>query len=152
MASARTQQLHHTYERLVAADIEDVWRALTDPDEVQQYYYENAVESSWMPGEPVRYRNGDGAVTIEGAVVDVDAPHRLVHTFAFTAVGMAGAANDESSRVTWTMEPDDEGTRVTLVHDGFTGETVTYRAVEDGWEQILDGLAELFDASPSEDD
>jgi uncharacterized protein YndB with AHSA1/START domain len=138
MASTRTQ-LRHEYERLVPAEIEDVWRALTDPDDVQQYYYEMAVESSWMPGEPVRYLDEQGDAMITGTVVDVDAPHRLVHTFAFTD------SDDKPTRVTWTLEPGDEGTHVALVHDGFDSKNTTWNSVGDGWDQILDGLVELFD-------
>jgi uncharacterized protein YndB with AHSA1/START domain len=145
MPTARPSQLQHAYERFVPADIEDVWRALTDPDDVQQYYYEQVVESSWMPGEPVRYLDPEGVPMIEGSVLDVDAPHRLVHTFAFTSAAQADAADDAPSRVTWSMEPGDDGTHVSLVHDGFAGETATWRAVEEGWEQILDGLVDLFD-------
>jgi uncharacterized protein YndB with AHSA1/START domain len=153
MPAPRTQQLQHVHERQVAADIEDVWRALTDPDDVQRCHYDNVVESSWMPGEPVRYVDGDGAVTIEGTVVDVDEPHRLVHTFAFTAAStVAGAADDPPSRVTWTMEPGDDGTQVVLVHDGFESATATFRAVEDSWEQVLDGLVGLFDAEGADDE
>lgn len=151
MATARTQ-LQHSYERLLPAEIEDVWRALTDPDDVQQYYYENVVESTWMPGEPVRYLDADGAVMITGTVVEVDEPHRLVHTFAFTSHAQADAAGDAESRVTWTMEPSDEGTRVSLVHDRFDSENATWRAVEDGWDQILDGLVELFDDGGEDSD
>lgn len=143
MTGARTHL--HAYDRVVAADIEDVWRALTDPDDVQQNSYEYVVESSWMPGEPVRYLDADGALMIEGTVVDVDAPHRLVHTFSFTEAGSSEAAADAPSRVTWAMEPEDDGTRVTLVHDGFDGQTATWRQVEERWDQILDGLVELFD-------
>lgn len=151
MTTARTQ-LNHSYERLLAADIEDVWRALTDPDDVQQYYYENVVESTWMPGEPVRYLDADGVVMIDGTVLELDEPHRLVHTFQFTAHANPDAVDDEPSRVTWTMEPSDEGTRVQLVHDRFASENATWRAVEDGWEQILDGLAELFDDGGEDSD
>lgn len=143
MTTARTH-LRHAYERLVEAEIEDVWRAITDPDDVQQYYYDNVVELSWMPGEPVRYLDADGVVMIDGTVVDVDAPHRLVHTFAFTKHAAPAAAGDAPSRVTWLLEPSDEGTLVSLVHDGFDGENATWRSVEDGWEQILDGLVDLF--------
>jgi uncharacterized protein YndB with AHSA1/START domain len=43
------------------------------------------------------------------------------------------------------MEPDDDGTRVTLVHDEFGSRNATWRSAEDGWEQLLDGLAQLFE-------
>jgi uncharacterized protein YndB with AHSA1/START domain len=144
MSETRTQ-LRHAYERMVTAEIEDVWRALTDPDERQQAYYDNVVESTWMPGEPVRYLDADGRPMIEGTVVDVDAPHRLVHTFTFTSHAEADAAGDAPSTVTWALEPGDDGTHVSLVHDGFTSQNATWRAVEEGWDQILDGLVDLFD-------
>jgi uncharacterized protein YndB with AHSA1/START domain len=148
MTTARTQ-LRHTWEREVAGEIEDVWRALTDPDEVQQYHEDAAVESSWMPGEPVRFLDEDGEVVVEGVVVDVDAPHRLVHTFAYSGAAPVdpAAAEDPPSRVTWTLEPGDEGTHVSLLHDGFEAATPTYRAVEDRWEQVLDGLVDLFEGA-----
>ncbi len=144
MTEAKTQ-LRHDLDRLVTADIEDVWRALTDPDEFQPYYDATAVESSWMPGEPVRFLDEDGELVIEGTVVDVDAPHRLVHTFEFTARGDSAASGDAPTTVTWSLEPGDDGTHVSLVHDGFTTRTATWRSVEDGWEQVLDGLVDLFD-------
>ncbi len=140
-----TTHVRHSFDRTIDADIEDVWRALTDPDDLQQCSYEYIAESSWMPGEPVRYVDADGRVISEGTVSDVDAPHRLVHTYALTKDGCAAAAGDPPSRVTWTMEPGDDGTRVTLVHDGFASQTETWRFVEDGWEGVLDGLTSLFD-------
>jgi len=143
MTEAKTQ-LRHAYERLVSADIEDVWRALTDPDEEQQHSYENVLESSWMPGEPVRFLDGDGDTLIEGTVVDVDAPHRLVHTFAYTERAVPAAKGDAPSTVTWALEPGDEGTHVSLVHDGFGSQNATWHAAEEGWDQILDGLAGIF--------
>lgn len=151
MADIRSTAARHVHERRIAAEIEDVWRALTDPDDRQQSHYDHVIESSWMPGEPVRWRNADDVVVIEGTVVDVDAPHRLVHTFAYTKEASADAAADEPSTVTWSMEPDDDGTRVTLVHDGFGSQNATWRASEDGWEQLLDGLAQLFDDGDEED-
>ncbi len=136
--------LQHTYDRLVNADIEDVWRAITDPDDVQQSWYDTTVESTWMPGEPVRWLDEDETCLCEGQVIDVDAPHRLVHTFAYTSHGPSGAGGDAPTRVTWSLEPSDDGTLVNLVHDGFASETATWRAVEDSWETVLDGLVELF--------
>lgn len=137
--------VRHVYDRTVQADIEDVWRALTDPDAEQQRYYEHVVESTWMPGEPVRWVDSGSVVMVEGTVLDVDPPHRLVHTFSFTADASPEAAADPPSRVTWTMEPDDDGTRVMLVHDGFDSRNATWRAVEESWDEILDGLVQLFD-------
>jgi len=132
------------FERTVPAGIEDVWRALTDPDDVEQYYFDSLVECSWMPGSSLTYSNADAEPVIVGEVLDVDEPNLLVHTFAFTKVGDAAAAGDPPTRVTWTLDSEDDGTRISLRHEGFAGETATWRTVEDGWEQVLDGLVLLF--------
>ncbi|MEO6867545.1 MAG: SRPBCC domain-containing protein [Gaiellales bacterium] len=151
MSDARAKG-QHTWERTINADIEDVWRAFTDPDEQQQGVYDHIAESTWMPGEPVRFLDGDGTCVIEGVITDVDPPHRLVHTFAYTAAGLAAAKPDASSRVTWMMEPDDDCTHVVLVHDGLNPDGATFGAVEDSWEHVLDGLGQLFDAEDGDDD
>lgn len=135
----------HAYDRVVPAEIEDVWRALTEPDEAQQSFYDHVVESTWMPGEPVRWLDDRQQPLMEGTVLDIDPPHRVVHTFAYTRAGSADGAADAPSTVTWTMEPDDEGTRVMLVHDGFETGSATWRTVDDAWEQVLDGLVQLFE-------
>jgi len=132
------------FERTVPAAIEDVWRALTDTDDVEQYYFDSSVECSWMPGSPLTYSNADGEAVIVGEVLDVDEPNLLVHTFAFTKVGDKAAAADKPTKVTWTLDTEDDGTRISLRHQGFAGETPTWRSVEDGWEQVLDGLVLLF--------
>lgn len=132
------------FERTVPAAIEDVWRALTDSDDVEQYYFDSSVECSWMPGSSLIYSNAEGNAVITGEVLDVDEPNLLVHTFAFTKAGDAAAAGDKPTKVTWTLDTEDEGTRISLRHEGFAGETATWRSVEDGWEQVLDGLVLLF--------
>ncbi|MCW2928354.1 MAG: arsR [Thermoleophilia bacterium] len=141
----------HAYDRTIQADVEDVWRAITDPDEALQFHFDSIVDSSWMPGEPVRYLDEDGEVVVDGVIVDIDAPHRLVHTFAFADGSPAKASGDAPSQVTWTLEPEDEGTRLTLVHDGFSSQNATWRTVEDGWEDILDSLVVRFDNDLDED-
>ncbi|MCW2962269.1 MAG: transcriptional regulator, ArsR family [Thermoleophilia bacterium] len=143
-------RISHRHERTIQAPIEDVWRTLTDSDDVRCHFYDSGMDSSLMPGAALRYVTEDGVVTVEGVVEEVDEPHRLVHSFAVTAEGDAAAASDAPSRVTWALEPSDEGTHVLLVHDGFAGRTATWRYVEDAWEQILDGLSEL-DADEDED-
>ena len=43
------------------------------------------------------------------------------------------------------IEAQTEPVHVALVHDGFTERSATWRSVEDSWEQLLDGLVDLFD-------
>ncbi len=129
----------HVYEVYIRATPEQVWRALTESEFTTRYYYGNTVESDWKPGSPMVYRNPDGTESIQSEVVEADPPRRLLHTFFFPG-------SDESpSRCTWTVEPRGDASLLTLVHDGFDGETSTYRSVAHGWVPVLSGLKTLLE-------
>jgi uncharacterized protein YndB with AHSA1/START domain len=129
----------HVYEVYLRATPEEVWRAITDSELTKQYYYDNTVESDWTPGSPIVYRNPDGTEAITGEIVEADAPRRLVHTFFFPGT------NESPSRCTWTIEPRGEATLLILTHDGFDGETDTFKSVAHGWVPVLSGLKTLVE-------
>ncbi len=129
----------HVYEVYIAATPEQVWRAITESEFTQQYYYGNTVESDWKPGSPMVYRGADGTASIECEVLEADPPRRLVHTFFFPGT-------DESpSRCTWSIEARGSASLLVLTHDEFDSETSTYRSVAHGWVPILSGLKTLLE-------
>ena len=129
----------------IKAPREKVWEALTDPGFTTRYFYGFAlVADSVDPGSPYEYRHSDGSVAIAGEVVEADAGTRLVMTFS--AQWDESFEGDAPSRVTYELEElGPELTKLTLVHDGFDGETATYTAVSGGWSLILDGLKTLVE-------
>lgn len=135
-------ELKHIYETYIRTTPEQLWEAITSPEMTQQYYYGFAVKSDWKPGSTITFPRPDGGNVIEGEIVEVDPPRRLVHTFAFPDEEHGG---DKPSRVTWQIEPMGEVCKLTLVHDGFEGETATYNSVKLGWFPILSGLKTLLE-------
>jgi uncharacterized protein YndB with AHSA1/START domain len=85
------------------------------------------------------YRNPDGTEAIQCEVIEADPPRRLVHSFYFPGT------DEPPSRCTWTIEPRGDATLLTLTHDGFAGETQTYRSVAHGWVPILSGLKTVLE-------
>jgi uncharacterized protein YndB with AHSA1/START domain len=142
----------HVYEILIRTTPERLWRAITDPADTQLYYYGTRVQSDWKPGSRLVYLDGD-EVSLDCAIVEIEPPHRLVHSF--TMVYAPEMAAERPSRVTWSIEKQGDVCRLTLVHDDFDGETRTYHEVEDGWTEILTGLKTLLEtgrALPSGDE
>jgi uncharacterized protein YndB with AHSA1/START domain/DNA-binding transcriptional ArsR family regulator len=129
----------HVYEVYIRATPEQVWRAITESEFTKQYYYDNTVESDWQPGSTMVYRNPDGTEAIQCEVIEADPPRRLVHSFYFPGT------DEPPSRCTWTIEPRGDATLLTLTHDGFAGETQTYRSVAHGWVPILSGLKTVLE-------
>src|SRR5688572_26935729 len=74
--------------------------------------------------------------TLEGEFITVDAPRQLAHTWHVR--GIPGAP----TTVTYTLEPHDDGTRITLRHVGFTSAQACENTAM-GWQTSLDRLLEI---------
>jgi uncharacterized protein YndB with AHSA1/START domain/DNA-binding transcriptional ArsR family regulator len=133
----------HVYEIFIRTSPEKLWRAITDPAFTRQYFYEQTVESTWQAGAQVLHRAPDGTLMIEGKIVEIDPPRRLVQTFSCPA--RAETRADRPSRVTWLIEKQGETCKLILIHDDFDGETATYKSVGPGWNPVLSGLKTLLE-------
>jgi uncharacterized protein YndB with AHSA1/START domain len=86
----------------------------------------------------------DGSPIVEGEVLASEPPKRLVYSYRSLWPPMN---EDAPSRVTWELEAMAEGvTRVTVIHEGFEGETATYRGLQSGgWTWILSNMKTLLE-------
>jgi len=135
--------LKHVYEVYIRTTPEKLWQALTDPQISKQYFYGGALTSEWKPGASYALVDEDEHRNmLEGKVLEVDKPRKLVHTFA---AQQDDDRNDRPSRVTWQIEPMGEVCKLTVVHDDFDGETATYKSVQSGWGPVLSSLKTLLE-------
>ncbi|MFI5042700.1 MAG: ArsR/SmtB family transcription factor, partial [Acidimicrobiales bacterium] len=115
----------------IRATPEAIWRAITETDYTLRYYYGSAIETDWKPGSPYRMTIA-GELQIEGEVVEVDPPRRLVQTFH--AVWDEGVKADPPTRVTWEIEAAMPGvSKVVVLHDGLLAGSSTLEQVSGGW-------------------
>jgi len=133
----------HVYEVYIRTTPAELWKAITEPDFTRQYFYGTAVASTWKPGASLEHKDADGRCMLEGKVLEIDPPRRLVHTFRSSYD--PELKDDRPSRVTWTIESKGEVCKLTLVHDDFDGETKTYHSVGTGWNPVLSGLKTLLE-------
>lgn len=131
---------NHVYHVFVRTTPERLWGAITDGEITQRYFYGCTVQSDWKVGSPYLCVNQEGETDIEGEIVEVDPPNRLVQTFRFPN------REDGPSKVTWEIEKLGESCRLTLVHE-FDKQDGTYESVNDamGWQYILSGLKTLLE-------
>lgn len=117
----------------IAAPPARVWDEITRRGSRCRPMFGTVLVSDLVPGSQVRYRSVDGRHTfVAGEVVEVAAPRLLVHTFVFPNL------DDAPTLVRWELSPTAKGTRVTVTHSRFEGETRTYRSVTSSWPSILD--------------
>lgn len=135
MTQDRTSFVYITY---IASTPEKVFEAITRPDVARLYWgHENV--SEWTPGSTWRHvrDNDERPVEIVGKVVESAPPHRLVMTWT----GASQASDPDSySQVTFQIEPNDHGVRLSVSHDDLQVGSGMAAGVSKGWPLVLSSL------------
>jgi uncharacterized protein YndB with AHSA1/START domain len=120
MTETTVTQVYRVY---IKATPQAVWDAITQPEWSQRYGYGGSVNYDLRAGgKYIAYtsdsmrQHGAPDVAIDGEVVEVDPPRKLVQTWRML---MADEMSAEGfTRLTYEIEPVGEGlTKLTLVHD-----------------------------------
>jgi uncharacterized protein YndB with AHSA1/START domain len=137
-ATATTTQI---YQLFIKATPEQVWDAITKPEFTTRYFFASRIE---LADGRRRAYGPDGELWGDSAILEEDPPHRLVHEWQ--GLYDPELAAEETSRVTWEIEPQDGGvTKLTLVHDHLEGAPKTAESVAGGWMFVLSGLKTLLE-------
>lgn len=134
----------HVYQLYIGATVEDVWRALTDPEMTRQYFHATHWTSPPVVGEPFETHLPDGSVAVEGVVEVLDTPYRLVHTWH--PLYDDDFAAEPPSRVAWELTRAGERlTHLRLTHSALEDSPLNAENVRDGWVWILDSMKTLIE-------
>ncbi len=136
VAAPPTRLVHEIYIRTTP---ERLFQALTDGELTRRYYFGTTVRSDWASGSAYTYDYPSGETMIDGQVVEIDPPKRLVISFhpLFLPhdIGV--------SRVTHEIEPIGDICRLTLIHDDL--DTRAAPGIDSGWARILSSLKSLLE-------
>ena len=129
----------------VAADRAAVWRALTDPALISQYLFGTQVETDWKVGSRITYSGEwEGKpYRDKGTILEVDEPNRIVSTF-FSALRGKPDVPENYQNVTYRIDDDDDGVRVTVIQDGNADEAEAAHSTRN-WTTVLEGLREVVE-------
>jgi uncharacterized protein YndB with AHSA1/START domain len=136
--------LKHVYEVYIRTTPQKLWQALTDGKTSKDYFYGGTLKSDWKVGSSMDLVDEDeGRTMLVNRILEIDPPRKLVHTFS--AQQDEEHKKDRPSRVTWFIEPLGDVVKLTVTHDDFDGETVTYHGVKSGWGPVLSGLKTILE-------
>ena len=128
------------YVTYIATSPDKVFDALTDPDMTGEYWGHRNV-STWKKGDEWNHERLDGSGSdIVGTILEIDRPHRLVHTWSDPSeVGRP----ERMSRVTYDIEAVRGVVRLTVTHDDLPLEHVS--DVKSGWPMVLSSLKSFLE-------
>jgi uncharacterized protein YndB with AHSA1/START domain len=130
------------YQVFIKATPEAIWEAITKPEFTARYFY--GARISVVP-DGYRSLGPNDDVWGDAEVFEWDPPRRLSH--GWRSLYDPEMAAEEPSRVTWEIEPQEDGTTLlTVVHDRLEGAPKTARSVSGaGWMRVISGLKTLLE-------
>ncbi len=161
--TAVTTQVYRVY---IKAPRERVWQAITDPEWTVRYGYGGRAEydPDLRPGatyrgmltDAMKERGAQGGhptpdVGVDGEILEVDPPSRLVQTFRMVMEPTMAA--EGFTRVTYELDEREGATKLTVVHElegAPTLASVMAGGAEDiggggGWSWVLSDLKSLLE-------
>jgi uncharacterized protein YndB with AHSA1/START domain len=142
MTTTMTATTTQVYQVFIKATPDAVWEAIVTPDFTERYFYGVRIDTT---RDRRRVYAPDGESWGEDEVYEFDPPRRLSHSWK--SKWNEELAAEEASRVTWELEPQEDGTTLlTVVHDRLEGAPKTAEAVAGvGWMRVVSGLKTLLE-------
>ena len=131
------EPMTQVYELFIRTTPERLWQALTDPQMTRQYFFGEAIHSSWKAGAEWHSIGPRGARDVEGTVVESDPPRRLVITWHIL---YDAELSKEQSRVTYLIEPRGAVCKLSVTHDVSEAPKTAGHVGTDGWTVVLSNL------------
>jgi uncharacterized protein YndB with AHSA1/START domain len=120
-------------ERRFPHPIRKVWRAVTTPEHLAQWF-PSPVDLDLRPGGAMRFRAFEGDASASGTVEAVDEPRRLAFSWG-------------PDRLVFELEADGDETRFTLIHS--FDDRYGAASFATGWDQCLRGLRSVLADEPA---
>ena len=148
------------YTTYIHTTPELLWRALTEPTFTRRYWGGIAFDSAWKPGSTFTMQLPNGGPIVadpEQVVLEADPYHRLSYTWHSFTPEWAAAYNiseeqraafaaEPRSKVTFSLEPQGDQVKLTVVHDGFDAGSAILAGISEGWPAIIAELKTLLES------
>jgi uncharacterized protein YndB with AHSA1/START domain len=130
----------------IDASPDEVWTALTDPEQIKKYMFGTQVQTSWQPGDPIFWKGEYEGKKYEdkGEIVELE-PERCLKVTHFSPLSGDDDVPENYHTVLYELERDGPKTRVELTQDNNSSEDAAEHS-KANWEKMLAGLKEVVEA------
>ena len=158
---AEPKTTEFVYTSYINTTPERLWKALTQPAFTRRYWGGIAIESEWVKGSSMVWREADGTTMTdpERQVVLESEPYTRLsytwHTFTpewgarYQLDGelVATLRAERRSKVTFHIEPEGDGAvKLTVVHGDLEPEGTLRTMISGGWPRVISDLKSLLES------
>ncbi len=131
------------YVTYIRTTPEKLWQALIDPEFTRRYWVATWQDCEWKAGASWKLMIPDGRVGDSGEVLEIDPPRRLV--LSWRNEFKPDLREEGYSRLTYTLEPQGEAVKLTVLHEMSRPDSKLIEGVSNGWPYLLSSLKSLLE-------
>ena len=139
-----------TAEVEIDGTAEEVWKALTDPEQIKQYMFGSQVETDWEEGSPIVWKGEYEGKSYEdkGEILEIDPCRRLKMTH-FSPLGGDEDIPANYHTLLYELRGEGDKTRLSLSQSNNASEEEAEHS-KGNWQQMLAGLKDLVEEDAKE--
>jgi uncharacterized protein YndB with AHSA1/START domain len=133
----------YVYVSYIRTTPEKLWKALTDPAFIKQYWFGMRAESDFRAGSPWKLVASDGKVWDAGEIVEAQPPRRLV--IRWQHQNRPELKAEGPSLCTMELEPSEGAVKLSITHTVEREPSKFIEAVSGGWPKVISNLKSLLE-------
>jgi len=131
------------YVTFIRTTPEKLWSALTDGNQMKEYWFGMHFETEWRTGAEWRMIFPDGRVADTGEILELDRPRRI--RLKWRNEFRPELKAEGFALCTIEIEPYGDAVRLSITHAIERTESKFIQAVSGGWPKILSNLKSLLE-------
>ena len=131
------------YVTFIRTTPEKLWSALTDGNQMKEYWFGMRFETEWRTGAEWKMIFPDGRVADTGEILELDRPRRI--RLKWRNEFMPELKAEGFTLCTIEIEPYGDAVRLSIAHSIERAESKFIQAVSGGWPKILSNLKSLLE-------
>jgi len=124
--------------------MEKVWKGLTDPQIVKQYFFGTNLRSDFKKGSRITFSGEWDGKTYEdgGVILEIDPPKLLKYTYWSSMSGTEDKPENYNI-ITYELHESEGVTALVITQDGVKSQEALEHS-EQNWESVFNGLKEIL--------
>lgn len=129
----------------IAAPASEVWNALTDPEQIKQYFFGSEAVSDWKEGSKLEFKGEwEGKPYVDKGVILKSEPDKLFQYTYYSPFSGLPDAPENYANISYELLEEDGSTILTVKQENVSDEEVRKRS-EQNWTIVLNNLKELLE-------
>nr|WP_067061148.1 SRPBCC family protein [Mucilaginibacter sp. L294] len=129
----------------INAPAAEVWKGLTDPEIVKQYFFGTNVKTDWKAGSPITFSGEwEGKAYQDKGEIQEITPGKYVKYSYWSSMGGTEDKPENYANVSYTLEENEGFTTLTITQDNIKDITSKEHS-EQNWQTVFGGLKKLLE-------